>query len=60
MKNASAQKTRLWLKAKTAWGFIQDRQLRADVLFIPTQFTIRADGFSSAQYRNSATSESAI
>jgi transcription elongation factor GreA len=36
-------------------GFIQDRRLRADVLFIRVQSTIRADGFSSAQDRNSAT-----
>jgi len=36
-------------------GFIQDRRLRTDVLFIRAQSTIRADGFSSAQYRNSAT-----
>jgi hypothetical protein len=33
-------------------GFIQDRRLRADVLFIRAQSTIRADGFSSAQNRN--------
>ena len=31
-----------------------------DVLFIRAQSTIRADGFSSAQYRNSAVSEDAI
>jgi hypothetical protein len=30
-------------------GFIQDRRLRADVLFIRVQSVIRADGFSSAQ-----------
>ncbi len=29
-------------------AFIQDRRLRADVLFIRAQSTIRADGFSSA------------
>jgi hypothetical protein len=34
--------------------------LRADVLFIRTQSAIRADGFSSAQHRNSATTEDAI
>jgi hypothetical protein len=39
---------------------IQDRQLRADVLFIRAQSAIRADGFSSAQYRNSATMGDAI
>jgi hypothetical protein len=50
MKNASAQKTRLWIKPRmTRVAFIQDRRLRADVLFIRAQPTIRADGFSSAQ-----------
>jgi hypothetical protein len=49
MKSVSARKTRLWLTPDTAWGFIQDRRLRADVLFIRTQSGIRADGFSSAQ-----------
>jgi hypothetical protein len=34
---------------------IQDRRLRADVLFIRAQSVIRPDGFSSAQHRNSAT-----
>jgi hypothetical protein len=34
--------------------------LRADVLFIRAQSTIRADGFSSAQHLNSAISEDAI
>ena len=34
---------------------MQDRQLRADVLFIRTQLTIRADSLSSAQPGNSAT-----
>jgi hypothetical protein len=29
--------------------------LRADVLFIRAQSTIRADGFSSVQHRNAAT-----
>ncbi|MBI5910863.1 MAG: hypothetical protein HY848_13035 [Betaproteobacteria bacterium] len=37
-------------------AFIQDRRLRADVLFIRAQSTIRADDFSSAQYCNSGTS----
>jgi hypothetical protein len=41
-------------------GFIQDRRLRADVLFIRAQSAIRADGFSSAQHRNSAIAEGAI
>jgi hypothetical protein len=31
-----------------------------DVLFIRAQSTIRADGFSSAQHRNSATTKSVI
>jgi hypothetical protein len=35
-------------------GFIQDRRLRADVLFIRAQSVIRADSFSSAQCRGSA------
>jgi hypothetical protein len=41
-------------------GFIQDRRLRADVLFVRTQSTIRADGFSSAQHRNPAIAEGAV
>jgi len=41
-------------------GFIQDRRLRADVLFIRAQSTIRADGSSSAQHRNSATEGRAV
>ncbi|MBI5909813.1 MAG: hypothetical protein HY848_07665 [Betaproteobacteria bacterium] len=41
-------------------AFIQDRRLRADVLFIRAQSAIRADGFSSAQNRNSATKGEAI
>jgi hypothetical protein len=36
-------------------AFIQDRRSRADARFIRAQSTIRADGFSSAQHRNSAT-----
>ena len=60
MKSTSAQKTRLWLTPNRAWGFIQDRRLRADVLFIRTQSVIRADVFSSAQNRNSATTMGAI
>jgi hypothetical protein len=35
-------------------AFIQDRRLRADVLFIRAQSMIRADSFSSAQHRNPA------
>jgi hypothetical protein len=53
-------KTRLWLKAKTAWVFIQDRRLSTDVLFIRAQSAIRADGFSSAQHRNFAKTGGAI
>ena len=34
---------------KNSAGVMQDRRLRADVLFIRTQSLIRADGFSSAQ-----------
>jgi hypothetical protein len=34
--------------------------LRGFLIFIRAQSTIRADGFSSAQHRNSATSEDAI
>ncbi|TAK71619.1 MAG: hypothetical protein EPO19_04050 [Betaproteobacteria bacterium] len=52
--------TVFWTKTKTVWGFIQDRRLRADVLFIRAQSAIRADGFSSAQQRNSATTAGAI
>ncbi|MBE0626697.1 MAG: hypothetical protein IH606_18000 [Burkholderiales bacterium] len=36
--------------------FIQDHRLRADGFIIRAQSAIRADGFSSAQYRNSAKS----
>ncbi|MBI5911220.1 MAG: hypothetical protein HY848_14870 [Betaproteobacteria bacterium] len=36
-------------KTRTARGFVQDRRLRADVLFIRAQSTIRADGPPSAQ-----------
>jgi len=62
MKSTSVQKTRLWIKATAAWGvvFIQDRQSRADVLFIRAQLTIRADSFSFAQHRNSATTMGAV
>jgi len=41
-------------------AFMQDRRLRTDVLFIRAQSTIRADGFSSAQNRNSAITRGAI
>jgi hypothetical protein len=36
-------------KKRSGVVFIPDRRLRADVLFIRAQSTIRADGFSSAQ-----------
>jgi len=39
-----------WLRV----ALIQDRRLRADMLFIRPQSAIRADGFSSAQHLNSA------
>jgi hypothetical protein len=52
MKSASVKKTRLLIKATTAWVvFIQDRRLCADVLFIRAQSVIRADGPPSAQAR---------
>jgi len=54
MKSASAQKTRLWIKARAARGFTQDRRLRADGCFIRAQSTIRADGISSAQQQGCA------
>jgi len=60
MKSASVQKTRLLLTPNRPWGVIQDRQLRADVLFIRTQLTIRADGFSSAQKAQPRNDEGAI
>jgi hypothetical protein len=41
-------------------AFIQDRRLRTDVLHIRAQSTIRADGFSSAQSHNAATTVGAI
>ncbi|MBE0624349.1 MAG: hypothetical protein IH606_06000 [Burkholderiales bacterium] len=49
MKNTSVQKTRLLLPPNRLRGFSKDRQLRADVLFIRAQLTIRADGPPSAQ-----------
>jgi hypothetical protein len=52
MKSASVEKTRLLIKATTAWiVFIRDRRLFADVLFIRAQSAIRADGTPSAQAR---------
>jgi len=52
MKSTSVKKTRLLIKATTAWFvFIQDRRLRADVLFIRARSAIRADGAPSAQAR---------
>jgi hypothetical protein len=60
MKSASVQKTRLWLTPTGRAGFIQDRRLRADMLFIRTQSVIGADGFSSAQNRNFAMARDAI
>src|ERR1017187_1121289 len=51
----SVQKTRLRLKTRTAWVFIQDRRWCTDGFFIRAQSAIRADGFSSAQSRNVAT-----
>jgi hypothetical protein len=53
-------KNTVMVNTKHSAGVIQDCRLRADVLFIRAQSTIRADGFSSAQHRNSATSEDAI
>jgi hypothetical protein len=47
-------------KTRSALGFIQDRRSRTNGFIIRTQATIRADGFSSAQFRNSATMGSAI
>jgi len=52
-------KNTVMIKTRTALGFHQDRRLCADVLFIRAQSAIRADGFSSAQNRNSATTEGA-
>jgi hypothetical protein len=49
MKSVSAQKTRFRIKAKAAFGVIQDRRLRMDGFIIRAQSAIRADGFSSAQ-----------
>jgi hypothetical protein len=49
MKSTSVQKTGLLLTSYSRRGFTQDRQLRADVLFIRAQLTIRADGPPSAQ-----------
>ena len=46
---AAVQKTWLLEVQVQCWGFIQDRRLRADVLFMRAQATIRADGFLSAQ-----------
>jgi hypothetical protein len=43
------------VNTKRSAGVIQDRRLRTDGLFIRAQSAIRADGFRSAQHRNSAT-----
>jgi hypothetical protein len=48
-------KNTVMVNTKHSAGGIQDRQLRADVLFIRAQLTIRADGFSSAQHCDVAT-----
>jgi hypothetical protein len=39
-------------KSKPGLGFLQDRRLCADALFIRAQSTIRADGTPSAQARS--------
>jgi hypothetical protein len=43
-----------YMKNRYGSGFIQDRRLRADSLFIRAQSTIRADVFSSAPIPDSA------
>src|ERR1035437_10713264 len=54
MKSASVPKSRLWIKATTAWGCFYTRSpIAYGRLFVRTQSTIRADGFLSAQHRNS-------
>jgi len=46
----AAEKQRLWIQKQSLCGvFMQDRRLRADVLFIRAQSAIRADGAPSAQ-----------
>jgi len=49
MKIASVQKSRFRIKTRKVRGFLQDRRLRADALFIRAQSAIRADGPPSAQ-----------
>ena len=44
MKSTSIRKTRFWVNARAVLGFIQDRRLCTDVLFIRAQSMIRADG----------------
>ena len=48
------------IKGRLRVVFIQDRRLRTDRFFIRAQSTIRADGFLSAQYRNTAATEDAV
>jgi hypothetical protein len=48
------------VKNRIARVFIQDRRLRTDGFIIRAQSVIRADGFSSAQHRNFATTGDAI
>jgi len=47
-------------KTKSTWSLIQNRRLRTNGFIIRAQSTIGADGFSSAQGRNSATACGAI
>jgi len=61
MKSASVQKTRLWIKAKAIWGgFYTRSSIARGRVLVRAQSTIRADGFSSAQYRNLATTADTI
>jgi hypothetical protein len=56
-KKPSVPKTRLLIKAITAWVCFYTRSsIACGWLFIRAQSTIRADGFSSAQFCNSALS----
>jgi len=51
-KRIRAENTVIVNNKDSAGGFIQDRRLRTDVLFIRAQSTIRADGTPSAQARS--------
>jgi hypothetical protein len=59
-EKTSVQKTRLWIKTGTPWGFYTRSPIAHGRFLIRAKSAIRADGFSSAQQRNTATTVGAI